>query len=977
MKQLSHLVIILPCHSLEDFPTHYRGDDAADLLTCWTSLWHPALIATTESIPQWMSADYGDPVWQSHHDDWDHPEESAIGDDDTDTADSFPLVVLPQVSESICPSDLLMQAENDGVVVSQPQHRLHVAQQAAESCVSTAKLLEQTSQEAQLDFYALGYAFLQVQLMTRQLRYSSNLDEQAFENAVVAAAKAAIESDANRQSETSAEDLLIRCFDILLDEKNAYYPVDPQLCDVVLMTETTLGASLSEELKQESDAKNFLLTGDAASLMVQRYPENAAKLKQQIEDGSASIVGGMARESQDWLMDRDAIARNFQCGHAQIQSALGTTPQVFMRRTFGVSPVLPGILNELDYIGAVHSPVESRGIPVTNSGVIRWEGVDDESILTLGDRPMNAAAPGNFLGLGVKIGEMIDSAHTATVLFARWPNRSCQAFEDLQRIVRISPLFGTFVSLQEVLSTAYDPGYGEHYAADEYRSPYLQQVVDQQQVDPISRVVRYYQNNATLESNRRLLCFLPPGEQAQTCLAETNLLQQNLDAEFAGSHPAQLSEPIENAWQSVQTLYANQVPLSTKDPTGSFQQVNLHSQNEIQTIRFAPTAQMKIGFVRGDSATGPFAIQNSQGGFWITEVRATGTSRFNRDLLQTENPFARQPDLAAEHLLQNRFFLARVDPITGGIRSVGFHNQRVNLLTQKLGMRIPQPDATRDAAAKTPSRYTKMVADSIRTLVATPLEGCIESVGKLLDKNQPVAKFRQTMRVIRGVAEIQFQLELEPLVSFQDNVNHYLCNRIAWKEESSSIAANAVDSRQPVTQEWFHATRYINVGDEKSFTLLTGGLPYHRRATRSMLDSVLMMKGERCTQFAFSILINQRYPHAASLGQALRDVQIPVKESNSPGTPSDWLFHIGSKNVLVTGLEPCHHADTSGVRLTLLETEGRKADLKIRSHRTLMSAQQIDFNGQTKQTLEVSDGRHLNIAMPPFAQRVIQLNFQT
>ena len=42
---LQQLVILLPCHSFEDFPQHHRGDDAAGLLAGWTALWHPSLLA--------------------------------------------------------------------------------------------------------------------------------------------------------------------------------------------------------------------------------------------------------------------------------------------------------------------------------------------------------------------------------------------------------------------------------------------------------------------------------------------------------------------------------------------------------------------------------------------------------------------------------------------------------------------------------------------------------------------------------------------------------------------------------------------------------------------------------------------------------------------------------------------------------------------------------------------------------------------
>ena len=40
------LLILLPCHSLEDFPTYHDGDDSQSLLANWSALWHPELIAS-------------------------------------------------------------------------------------------------------------------------------------------------------------------------------------------------------------------------------------------------------------------------------------------------------------------------------------------------------------------------------------------------------------------------------------------------------------------------------------------------------------------------------------------------------------------------------------------------------------------------------------------------------------------------------------------------------------------------------------------------------------------------------------------------------------------------------------------------------------------------------------------------------------------------------------------------------------------
>ena len=93
------------------------------------------------------------------------------------------------------------------------------------------------------DFLALGYCYLQIELLTRQMRYSSNLDETYFKGTAVAAAVAAVEGNAEL-----AREKLSACFSVLAEERDHYYPVDAFVLDLNLTAATTLGESLRAEL---------------------------------------------------------------------------------------------------------------------------------------------------------------------------------------------------------------------------------------------------------------------------------------------------------------------------------------------------------------------------------------------------------------------------------------------------------------------------------------------------------------------------------------------------------------------------------------------------------------------------------------------------------------------------------------------------------------------------------------------------------
>ena len=75
-----------------------------------------------------------------------------------------------------------------------------------------------------------------------------------------------------------------------------------------------------------------------------------------------------------------------------------------------------------------------------------------------------------------------------------------------------------------------------------------------------------------------------------------------------------------------------------------------------------------------------------------------------------------------------------------------------------------------------------------------------------------------------------------------------------------------------------------------------------------------------------------------------------------PAAPSGWLLHISAKNVIVTHIEPLI-GEQDGVRLRLLETEGRDASTKIAAYRPISAARRTDFLGGSAALLSVVDGQ--------------------
>lgn len=173
-----------PCHGLEDFPLYHTGEDAASLLACWTALWHPLLLSDANKLPHVERCDYPPDTIQDA------------------------LLLLPVPCESEMDADLPEAAIQQGAkLIRGLSCRDEILKLALEPFGDEA---ERIDQHLARDFLAFGFAFLQVQLLTQQMRYASSIDETRIQRTIQDAAQAAIAKDTDgcREKLTSCHDAL-------------------------------------------------------------------------------------------------------------------------------------------------------------------------------------------------------------------------------------------------------------------------------------------------------------------------------------------------------------------------------------------------------------------------------------------------------------------------------------------------------------------------------------------------------------------------------------------------------------------------------------------------------------------------------------------------------------------------------------------------------------------------------------------------
>jgi alpha-mannosidase len=866
------------------------------------------------------------------------------------------LIVIPQVSESLLLAGWAQRATAEGACVirkkidrqeiiaaalaaldNPPQEGVAGAERSGAPVAAPGAPLRsapatppQIDAELAADFLALGYAYLQEELLTRQMRYMSQLDQSHFDNQVVAGAQAAAAGDLEK-----AREHLQACFDVLTEAREHVYPAEAYLVDLTLVAPSTLGTPLRQQLADLAPT-NLLITGETLAAIAAKEPETLAALASAVERETVSLVGGELSETDLPLLPLEQVLANIRKARQVYREHLGRGVEIFGRRRAGLSPILPQLLARSGFSGALHFTLDDGQFPRAEQSKSSWEGVDSTTIDILGRVPLDAERPESFLKLCRTVGEAMDHDFVATVTFARWPGKSSPGYDDLRRLSRYAPVLGKFVTLGEYFRVTASPGQVSRFSPDQYQTPYLKQAIIRRQENPLSRVADAQQGEAIANSRSALITFAALLRTRGKDGAAPTVAQAA--SEFAAALPRETSARQEGC------LIVN--PLSFPRRVV----FNLAESSR------PPEVEGAVKAVQSDGRKLAVVEVPALGYAWV----AAGTkSRGTRTASAKEPPLGEPEQL----LLRNEFFELLVDRHTGAIRALHDYRHRGNRLSQQIALRQPGHRAKPGEAWRDPdetAEYSVMAADSVEVTSMGPVLGEIVSRGRLVDPHgQRLAAFRQTVQVGRGSRVIELEIELEiDQEPRADPWNSYYAARFAWPDEAADLYRGVSMLRQPTDAKRLEAPYFIESKTERQrLAILTGGLPYHRRVGLRMLDTLLVVRGEKRRKFRLGLAVDHPQPlHAA---MELLCPVIAVAEQNAPprGAASSWLFHLEARNVFATRWEPlCSDGDqVVGFRVRLLENEGRAVKSRLRCFRRPMSAKQVNFAGETLAELAVDE----------------------
>ncbi|MEX0704055.1 MAG: hypothetical protein WD069_18285 [Planctomycetales bacterium] len=990
------ILILIPSHGLEDFPTDLAEKPAAGLLNAFAVAWHPVLLAQSRTIPRWNRSDLP-------------PEETANR-----------LIFVPAACDKSVPSGWIAEARRAGaVVLAGLTDREELAAAALEPLAEKPHVAD----DVVADFYALGTAWLQMELLTRHMHHFSSVDESQLQREAVAAADAALAADPE-----AVRAHLRTCFEALLEVRERFYPVDCYLLDLCLLIPRLADAHLDRLLASPGPV-NYLATAADLEAIAAERPETIAAMKAAWDERRADLIGGEWNDAPTPLLPVESVLWQFRRGRAAFRKLFDRVPRTWGRRRFGLSTQLPQILHRFGYHSALHLVMDDGLYPDAEQSKIRWEGCDGTIIDAITRIPLAADSAASYLRFAQRMAESMEQDHVAAVLLAHWPEVKSPWLEDLRRIHSYLPVLGRFVTLDEFVEQTDTPGRLSRYEEAEYLTPFFIQAVARREADPVSRFADYLSRRARFDAGcwfRALAAVLrgravdsagedeqaaiveeagpdadrgvgsPDVQSGQTATAASEHGQTGMSAPRAeGFLDSFVAEAAESLAGVVMSGGGDRPGFLVLNPLSFTRRVSV----ELEGLEAPPPVDGPVKAVQFDDERRAVVVEVPGAGFaWVPRHAHEQTPPAEHSVGRIANPSKDSsraggrignpsyggPAMAEEDVLRNEWFEVYLHAETGGIAQIKEYGRRPNRLSQQLAFRFPREKEIPSAGeGQPPSKtlYSLMRRKSARIASAGPACGEIVCEGELIDPETggALADYRQTVRVWRGrpVVEIEIELDLQH-TSEGDPWSNYYASRFAWNDSAAVLTRSVQQGAHGYRGERIESPWFLEIAtDEHRTTILPHGLPFHRISGPRMVDTVLIPEGETRRRFRITVAIDADYPMQLAL-DALAPVTVVGTETGPPRVgPSGWFFHLDLKNVQITRIaargvdsgqwtvdsvteeaalpapDSALPTPNSAFVLRLIETDGRHRQARLRCFRAPAAARQCDFQGNTVANLRI------------------------
>jgi alpha-mannosidase len=982
MTELKRSIFVIPSSSLEDLPTRIGHDAALDFLNAWTCQWDPRLLTALGTLPEWKKAD-GSALDLEHA-----------------------LVVCPEVSKLKVdqPQRERLELGQCVLVDSSSKSRANLVSSLLESVrLAIESGLSEPSTESPIlldDFYALGYAVLQIQILARKLRYSWNIDWIMFSEQTLSAARASLANDAEE-----TERWLQSCFDSLSQERDRYCSQQAYLLDVILLATTTLGPSLDRQV-ETSHPTNLLATSALLKSLKDRNANAWSRILQGIADKHISLVGGLEFERPHSYLSSSAIRRELGRGIRSYEELGVEAPKVFSRYRAGFTASDPLWLTQHGYTGSLLVAWAEGTIPDRDQAKIRWQANSEgKSLDTIAGHVFDAASADSYIDLAESLSKQLDYHHVPTLILAHWPGIQLQPLQDLLRVIARTPALGKFHTAESYFASTSQPYSSDSFASNSFRIPIPKSTREQNGLH--QQIIGYQQTRVGLERLQSLQYLWtqvaknsvsdapPPNGEQDACGAEIEHLLNCLDGWFdtnkAGSQHDDASRS--NLHQRMQVCREKQLVQIRETLNHRTTSSNAEATKEVSSYLIAnPSSHPQRLFLKDipgtidqASCSRIYASESSDGtsraivdippfGFIRFRAGKSGHARAAVSVQSSAKPSfwnrisgTRTGIARSDWTLANEFMEIQIDPKRGHLRSIYVANKRGSLLSGKASLVRGNADVQRKWEE---ADCLDLIDVQLRLIQSSPLVGTIEVAGTSILPDGSVGRLTTRYTLWKGARWVEIEIHAE-------NLNGDQCGcvwRTAWLNEGASINAWQQGTKGKLQSPLQASVELIEIDDaEHRIYLAPRGLSAHRRHESRFLISSIPSDARGIASERFAVGLDWPRPYETAMDQC--DTPWMIEESGVVRDKPDagaWLAQCNLPNVYFSFTNPNPVLATerfSAERVELLtgqkgdacvwiqETQGKSGSARISFFRDVAEAWRVDSQCREFDTLVVSDGQ--------------------
>jgi len=754
------------------------------------------------------------------------------------------------------------------------------------------------------DLFALAFTFLALTAVLQNMGQDDPIDDWSVWRDVETALRFGDDEPERRR------DSLQAAHESLNSARNLVFPSSVNLLDLALWMGDANDARRRLALRPPT---NLFITGAELNALAESNAGFADLLKEAIGDQRVELLSG-PYDSRPWtLLSLESKIWQLQRTNEVFRRLLSKDADAFGARSPALTPNLPTLLSKHQYRGCYHGAFDGSTLPYFKSSKLNWTALDGTSLETVCKTAASAEDESAVFVVLKEFAKLLDDDRSPVAAFVHRFGTQATWLAWWLRASELSQVLGRFQTLTDYSLGSALPHHQTRTRAEEYDAKAFEGALARGIADPVSSFAGYY---------RRRMAF-----DAAASLWGLALCASDGRADVESSHQP---DQLENAVESMEPIAVDAIPSWSHEAAIALAaEAFKKSQAGLGVAVFNPCSFPRRACLFVSPATTPKleapvrAVQPlADKCAVVVDVPGWGWAWMPRSVPggPASGPQPAGKTVAAGLKLKNEFIEVEIDKASGGLR--GLWDVRTGF--SRLGQQLAHATGG------------KMVARS-RTITANgPAVGEITTEGDLLspDGKQKWATFRQSFRLWVGRPVLEIDVHLEPLRPLKSDPEDYFALRWAWPDEKAIVSTTDGLILQSHRGAALEAPLLVDIRERNLLTtLLTNGLPFHRRSAPRMMDTVLVAAGETARDFQIAVAVDFARPVTAALEMLQPVVALPVDK----GPPSDQrtgaFASITPPAVVASVIRP-QPGDEGKATLRLVETMHKSVRAELRfSHR--------------------------------------------